>query len=65
MQTKVWVKVRLLVIHPDGTKITYEEVRSRVRRLLDEYESAIGQPDDFYLTEPQLIGISQERPLKD
>lgn len=50
----VEITVRVEVIHADGTKISKEEIRRRVRRLLDEYENGEAQPNDFFLTDPVL-----------
>lgn len=51
------ITLRVNVIHADGERVTHHELRSRVKRLLDEAQSAPHQPDDFYLTEPVLSEI--------
>lgn len=57
--TRINFAATLLVIHPDGTKVRRDEIDRRLRRLLDEYNSGGGQPNDFYLAEPQItIGPS-------
>mgnify|MGYP001576712172 CR=1 FL=1 len=58
MQSHAWLKIRIVIAHPDGTRITQPQLRKRVKRLLDEYESAQSQPKDFFLTEPVVPKIA-------